>query len=180
MRKKMKWGLAAFALLLMGLLVYVVAGPYLAINGIRHLVANQQYDQLWRFVDFAQLRESIGPQIQERVVQGMLGRVGHTETDKAVGDVTALITKPAIDAIVSPLGVATLLTGTALAKRAAGQQDADGKTRPIDPLKDAETRFESPSRFTATVQSLEGKPVVFEFSRSGLRWKLTGIRLPDL
>jgi hypothetical protein len=29
------------------------------------------------------------------------------------------------------------------------------------------------------VQNAEGQPVVFEFSRTGLAWKLTGIDLPE-
>ena len=61
----------------------------------------------------------------------------------------------------------------------AGQRDADGKVRASDPLKDARARYESPSLFTATVQNADGKPVVFEFRRDGLTWKLAGLRLPE-
>jgi len=57
--------------------------------------------------------------------------------------------------------------------------EADGKARAADPLEGAKTRFESPSLFTATVPNAEGKPVVFEFHRDGLSWKLAGLRLPD-
>ena len=39
-------------------------------------------------------------------------------------------------------------------------------------------RYESPSRFTATVLDEDGKPMVFVFKRNGLRWKLADIRLP--
>ena len=56
---------------------------------------------------------------------------------------------------------------------------ADGKARAIDPLEDADTRFESASLFTATVRNAEGRPVVFEFRRAGLSWKLAGMRLPE-
>ena len=49
----------------------------------------------------------------------------------------------------------------------------------VDPLKDAKTGYVSPSLFTATVQNAEGQPVVFEFRRDGLVWKLAGLRLPE-
>jgi hypothetical protein len=49
---------------------------------------------------------------------------------------------------------------------------------PADPLKYAEHRYESLSRFTATAHDEDGNPVVFVFTRQGLRWKLTDIRLP--
>ena len=121
----------------------------------------------------------MAPQIQAKIAGGIVDRVGRGQTAEAIGGVTALIAEPAIDAMVSPTGVATLLHGTALARRVAGKKDADGKVRATDPLKDARTAYESPSLFTATVQNAEGRPVVFEFSRSGLAWKLTGIRLPE-
>ena len=81
--------------------------------------------------------------------------------------------------MVSPLGVATLLRGNALVRQVAGEKDADGKVRAADPLKDANTGYVSPSLFIATVHNAEGQPVVFEFRRTGLAWKLTGIDLPE-
>jgi hypothetical protein len=177
--KRRKWALGLVAALLLILLGYVVAGPYLAINGIRNVVAAKEYDQLWRFVDFDRLRDSVRPQLQERIARGIVGRIGPSETARTVGDVTALIAQPAIDAMVSPVGIATLLQGSALAHRMAGDVDADGKARSMDPLKDAKTGYVSPSLFTATVQNAEGQPVVFEFRRDGLSWKLAGLRLPE-
>lgn len=179
MSKKLRWILAIVIGMLLLLFAYAVAGPYLAVNGIRNLVAGGQYGELWRFVDYARLRESVRPQLQERIALGILGHVGQGQTGKTVSEVTALIAKPAIDAMVSPQGIATLLTGSALARDLAGKAGVDGKARAVDPLEDAETRFESPSLFTATVLNAEGKPVVFEFHRNGLSWKLAGLRLPE-
>lgn len=179
MKKKTKWLLAIPALLLIVLLAFVAAGPWLAINGIRNVIAAGEYGELWRFVDFARLRESLAPQIQAQIASGIVDRVGQGQTAEAIGGVTAMIAEPAIEAMVSPTGVATLLHGSALARRVSGQKDADGKVRAADPLKDAKTGYRSPSLFTATVRNAEGQPVVFEFSRSGLAWKLTGIRLPE-
>lgn len=179
MSKKLKWALAALVALLLMLLAYVIAGPYLAINGIRNLVAAGEYGELWRFVDYDRLRESVRPQIQERIARGIIGRIGPSETARTVGDVTALIAQPAIDAMVSPTGIATLLQGSALAHRIAGKADANGHAQAVDPLKDAKTGYVSPSLFTATVQNAEGQPVVFEFRRDGLVWKLAGLRLPE-
>ena len=179
MKKKTKWLLAIAALLLLALLAFVAAGPWLAINGIRNVVASGNYGELWRFVDFDQLRESVRPQIQERIARGIIERTGPGNTSDALTGVTDLISQPAIDAMVSPLGVATLLRGSALVRQVSGQTDADGKVRAADPLKDAKTGYVSPSLFTATVHNAEGQPVVFEFRRTGLTWKLTGIDLPE-
>lgn len=179
MPKKLKWTLAALAVLLLALLAFVAAGPWLTINGIRNVVASGEYGELWRFVDFDRLRESLKPQIQDKIVRGLMDRLGPNGSADTIGGVTSVIADPAIDAMVSPTGVATLLRGTALARSISGDTGPDGKARPVDPLKDASTRYESLSQFTATVNNAEGKPVVFEFSRDGLSWKLTGIRLPE-
>ncbi|MBK6332882.1 MAG: hypothetical protein IPF45_04325 [Thermomonas sp.] len=53
------------------------------------------------------------------------------------------------------------------------------RPKAVDPLQNATTNFESTSLFTATVETADGKPLVFEFTRTGLAWKLTGLRLPD-
>src|SRR5690606_6994341 len=115
MKKKTKWLLSGLAVLLLALLAFVAAGPWLAINGIRNVVASGEYGELWRFVDFERLRESVTPQIQSRIAGGIVDRVGRGETAQAIGGVTALIAEPAIDAMVSPVGIATLLHGRALA-----------------------------------------------------------------
>jgi hypothetical protein len=177
--KKLKWILAIAIGLLLALFAYAAAGPYLAVNGIRNLVASKQYGELWRFVDFDRLREDLRPQVQERIARGILGRVGPSQTGRTIGEVTAMVAKPAIDAMVSPQGIATLLTGSALARDMAGKVETDGRAHAADPLQGAKTRFESASLFTATVANAEGKPVVFEFHREGLSWKLAGLRLPE-
>ena len=59
MGRKAKWTLAGAGAVLLALLAFVAAGPYLAMNGIRNVVASGEYGELWRFVDFEQLRDSV-------------------------------------------------------------------------------------------------------------------------
>ena len=179
MGRKAKWTLAGATAVLLALLAFIAAGPYLAMNGIRNVVASGEYGELWRFVDFEQLRESVRPQVQDRIVRGLMERLGPGGTAQAVGGVTSVIAEPAIDAIVSPTGIALLMHGTALARKVSGGHGAGVDAPPQDPLRNARTRWVSPSLFTATVLNAEGKPVVFEFRRSGISWKLAGLRLPD-
>jgi hypothetical protein len=46
------------------------------------------------------------------------------------------------------------------------------------PFDGAKYRYESLSRFTATVQDDSGRPIQFVMTRDGLNWKLSDIRLP--
>lgn len=168
-----KW-IALSLVVLLALLGYAAAGPYLAIRGIHAAVETRDFDKLRRHVDFPALRERIRAQVSQRIVSSASNASGGIiggETGRALVD---QVSGHAVDAMVSPLGIATLLQGRALAHRAMGEDAGDA----TDPLLQAKTRFESPSRFTATVPGAEGRPVVFVFVRNGLRWKLADIRLP--
>ena len=174
-----KWLIAGLCVLLAVLAAYIAAGPYLAMNGIRNVVASGDYGKLSRFVDFQKLRDNVTPQIQARITRDIQQRLGAGSAANIASSVSLEISAPVIDAIVSPLGVGTLLTGSTLARQISGTKNKDGRAHADDPLKDAKTRYVSMSRFTATVISSEGKPVVFEFERTGLGWKMTGLDLPD-
>lgn len=177
MGKKTKWALLVLPLFtLLGTLGYVAAGPYLAINGIRRVAAGDNLAELWRFVDFNQLRASVGPQIRARIARELLNRVGAGEQPQTLAEITTMISQRPADAIASPEGIQHLLRNNILGPAGGA---GSGPRPPSDPLKNATTRFESASLFTASVPNAQGKPLVFEFRRQGLSWKLTGIRLPE-
>ena len=174
-----KW-IALIVVVLLALGTYVIAGPYLAINGIRTALAEQDTGKLERHVDFPALRVSIKAQMQDKLAR----RTGDMQSNLAGAFALSIANNfvgSGVDAVVTPLGIGALLQGRSLWKRSLGETmdgDAYGKAIPMDPLKQAVRRYESPSRFTATVLDEDGKPMVFVFTRHGLRWKLADIRLP--
>jgi hypothetical protein len=173
----MKKGIALAVAVLVLLLGYVAAGPYLAIRGIHESLRSRDLDRLERYVDFVALRGNVQTQVEDRLARA----AGDSALGGVARRVVAEISDHAVDAMVSPQGIAVLLEGRALARRVAGQPSVaakDGKSAGYEPLQNAQTRFESASRFTATTRSAEGDPVVFVFERQGLRWRLTDVRLP--
>ena len=174
-----KW-IALTVLLLLALGAYVVAGPYLAINGIRTALIEQDTGRLERHVDFPALRVSIKAQMQDKLAR----RTGDMQSNLAGAFALSIANNfvgSGVDAMVTPLGIGALLQGRSLWKKSLGETvdgDSYSKAVPVDPLKQAVRRYESPSRFTATVLDEDGKPMVFVFKRNGLRWKLADIRLP--
>lgn len=174
-----KW-IALTVVLLLALGAYVVAGPYLAINGIRTALIEQDTGRLERHVDFPALRVSIKAQMQDKLAR----RTGDMQSNLAGAFALSIANNfvgSGVDAMVTPLGIGALLQGRSLWKKSIGETvdgDSYSKAVPVDPLKQAVRRYESPSRFTATVLDEDGKPMVFVFKRNGLRWKLADIRLP--
>lgn len=168
-------------LLLLGLLGWTAAGPYLAIRGISQAIEQRDTGRLERHVDFPTLRMNLKAQLADQVVR----RAGVDAQSSMFGAVAISLAGnlagAGVDAMVTPTGIAALLQGHALWKRASGQTiggDSYAPTEPAQPLKDASHRFESLSRFTATVHSDDGQPLVFVLDRQGLQWRLTDIRLP--
>ena len=174
-----KW-IALIVVVLLALGSYVVAGPYLAINGIRTALAEQDTGKLERHVDFPALRVSIKAQMEDKLAR----RTGGMQSNLAGAFALSIANNfvgSGVDAMVTPLGIGALLQGRSLWKKSIGETvdgDSYSKAVPVDPLKQAVRRYESPSRFTATVLDEDGKPMVFVFKRNGLRWKLADIRLP--
>lgn len=175
-----KW-IALLLVVLLAVVGYVAAGPYLAINGIRAALAEQDTGKLEKHVDFPALRVSIKAQVEDSLAR----RAGSGIESNLFGALALSVANnllgSGVDAMVTPLGIGALLQGRSMWKQSIGDTvdgDTYGKPVPADPLKEAEHHYESPSRFTATVRDEDGKPVVFVFKRKGLDWKLADIRLP--
>ena len=173
-----KWWIGA-AILLVLLLGYVAAGPFLTVNAIRDAVRAQNMPELSRHVDFPALRGSLKLQLDDYLVR----RAGPEVQSNAFGAIALRIASGmaggTVDAMVNPAGLAAMMGGRNVWQRASGGgARADTGTPPADPLQDARYRFESPSRFIATVLDDAGQPVVFVLTREGLGWKLSDVRLP--
>src|SRR5690606_32109494 len=87
-----------------------------------------------------------------------------------------------VDAMVTPAGLGAIMEGTRTWDRIGSGPRPSGDEARVKPesrpLRDAEHRFESWSRFCATVHDASGRPVGFVLTRKGLVWKLSDIRLP--
>ncbi|MDO5504745.1 MAG: DUF2939 domain-containing protein [Pseudoxanthomonas suwonensis] len=183
MTRSVKWLLWCLVLAAVLLLGFVIAGPWIAMRGIQHAVTERSVTALMLHVDFPELRGNVRAQLEDRIARDFARRVGNDTgmLGMAGGALAKQVSDSAVDAMVSPAGIMVLLEGNALARGIAGRplRDADGaRIAPVE-LGEASTRYESTSRFTATLRSRDGSPVTFVFTRKGLRWKLSDIHLPS-
>lgn len=175
-----KW-IALLVLVLALLLGYVAAGPFLTVHAIRTAVKQGDTAALSRHVDFAAIRISLKAQVDDYIVRragpqvqsSLFGALGLSMASGLAGT--------AVDAIATPMGIGAVLEGRKVFKRldgSAAHRDAYQPVAPAEPLKDLNYRYESASRFTATVNNADGDPVTFVLTRDGLSWKVTDVRLP--
>jgi len=176
-----KW-IALLVVALLALAGWIAAGPFLTINAIREAVAREDTAELARHVDFVAVRRSLRAQVEDTLAR----KAGLDTQDNPLGAFALGLANQAaggiVDVLATPAGIGAILQGRGLLHRLSGGgvDPGDGLAHvpPPDPLKDASYRFESPSRFSATVRNADGDPVVFVLTRDGLRWTLTDIRLP--
>jgi hypothetical protein len=180
--RRWPWVMAVIGLVLLALLGWVVAGPWLAIRGIEQALAGRDTAALSRHVDFPTLRLNLKAQVQDRIVR----RAGEDLTRHPLGVLAVAATgqaaSAAVDLAASPAGVAGLLQGHALFQRARGRTeggDTWAAAEPARPLRQARLRYQSLSRFTATIDHADGGSTVCVLERKGLRWRLVDIRLPE-
>lgn len=163
---------------------WVAAGPFLALRSIEAAVRQEDMRALERHVDFPLVRSSVRAQLEDYVARRMAEPDLPAEF-RAIGtQVTRGVTGGIVDLLVTPAGIGAVLQGRSIVRRVMGlppeAAPATG-TAPataFDPLANARYRYESASRFTATVPNADGAPVVFVFTRDGLRWRMTDVRLP--
>jgi hypothetical protein len=176
-----KW-LALLLAALIALAAYVAAGPYLAVNGVRSAIKDQDTAALERHVDFPVLRSNLRAQVDDYLLRQAGAEMQRNVFGAIALQVAGGLAGGAVDALLTPAGIGAVLGGRSLWHRGSGagidRNDSYSHSAPHDPLEGARYRYESTSRFTATVDDRDGDPVVFVMSRDGLRWKLTDIRLP--
>lgn len=175
----MKQWLALTVVALLALATYVAAGPYRTVDAIGDAIERQDAAALSKQVDFPALRSSLKAQLADRIVReagedvqaSALGAIGLSIAGGLVGGV--------VDTMVTPLGLGAIMEGRKLGERFTDPfSPAPVGSAARDPFADAVYRYESVSRFTATVRAHERQPVVFVLTRDGLRWRLSDIRLP--
>ncbi len=176
--KTKTWIALLFAAVL-ALGAWMAAGPWLAIDAIGDAVQANDAGALSRQVDFPALRASVKRQLADRVVRAA-GADVQASTLGALGLTLATgATSLAVDATVNPVGLAALIEGRAVWRQVGNDfKPVDPDARPPRPFDGARYRYESLSRFTATLPVDGDGEMVVVLTRQGLRWRLTDVRLP--
>lgn len=174
-----KKSLVFIVALLLVLGTYVAVGPYLTVRAIRSAVKAQDAIALAKQVDFPSLRASLKVQLSDRLVRDAGPDVQANPFGAFGLSIAGGVIGGAVDAMVTPIGLGAMMEGRRVWRRVDdGFSTADPDMPAQEPLHDAVYRYESLSRFTATVRDKDGHPIVFVLARDGVQWRLSDIRLP--
>lgn len=176
-----KW-LAIALLAFVAIVAWIAAGPFRTMDSIGRAMETNDTAELARHVDFPAVRSSLRAQLDDYLVR----RAGADAQASPFGALALRIAGAAsaglVDVLATPAGIGLVLQGRDVWHRVSGggisPTDTYAHVPPEELLADASYRFESPSRFTATVPNRDGAPVVFVLTRDGLDWRITDVRLP--
>lgn len=166
--------------MLAALLVWTASGPWRAMAGIHRAVQAGDAAALARHVDFPALRASLKPQVQDRIVRAA-GQDAQSGRFAAFGlTVAAGLAGGLVDAMVTPVGLGAVMEGRKVWDRIGNVPPPSSGTPAMGPAPapGPRLRFESTSRASAIVSLDDGSELTLVLSRSGMRWRLTEIRLP--
>ncbi len=186
--KKGIWVAAGVLVLLIG---YVMAGPFLAVYQIKGAIKERDQEALAEHVDFPVLRGNLKEQLNGQ----LMGEMASSKSNDAFAMFGMMLADKLVDvmvdSLVTPASLARLMAGEKVPVRPAkgGEQDGetggaqksetgDQPTEQKELLADASYHFRSTSRFVARVTDRKGRPLDFVLTRDGLSWRLTNIVLP--
>lgn len=144
--------------------------PYLAIQGVRSAVDQQDPESFNRYIDYAKLRESLKTQLTAKVAAEM----GTEPTENIGGALALAFVNQLVDALVKPEMVMA-----AMKEGHLGPKTADAGDKASQEVTWAVTR-DTLNRVVVHGQSADStEKVGVVFERYGFAsWKLTGIELP--
>jgi len=176
---KTKTWIAVLLAVVLALGAWVAAGPWLAIDAIGDAIQANDAGALSAQVDFPAVRASLKRQLADRVVRAAGSEVQASALGALGLTLATGATSLAVDAAVNPVGLAALLEGRTVWRQVGNDfTPPDPDAPPSRPFEHARYRYESLSRFTATLPVDGGGEMVVVLSRQGLRWRLTDVRLP--
>ena len=172
-----KW-IALVLVVLVALVGYVAAGPYLTVRAIREAVKTGNHSALSDQVDFPALRTSFKAQLSDRMIREAGPEMQASPYGALALTIAGGAINAAVDLMVNPAGLGAMMEGRSVWNNVRDGFAAQPQAANNVPLEEPGYRYESLSRFTATVKDENGNPVVFVLTRDGLQWRLSDVQLP--
>ncbi|MEB3767966.1 DUF2939 domain-containing protein [Acinetobacter sp. MD2] len=188
--KKWLYGTATGVILIAGTWV---ASPYWMMYQLKQAYQQQQFERVSTYIDYAQVRQSLEPQIESVVVSQLPQNQSrwHAIVRKMI---ESKMSQSVLDHLVSDRTLQLLMQGKQLSdiiphfnlteQRRSAYNVLQANTAVYeDPSKKPQgtnyhTAYVSPNRFAISLQTQDGKQTQFIFSRyAGWYWKMTAVDL---
>ncbi|WP_298145806.1 DUF2939 domain-containing protein [uncultured Acinetobacter sp.] len=175
MNKKVIAGVVA---LLIIVLAYIYASPYLVLNTIKKAAQQGDSEKVSAYVDYPSVRQSLKDQMNAHLMKDVV-------SDKADGweafgaMVATTMVEKVVDSLVSPQGLTLMMQGKDFKDTLQNHQQSGIEQSEDKPKLEYSTRYLSMNMFEATLKNLNNnKMLKVIMERDGLSWKVKKFVLP--
>jgi len=154
--------------------VWFYATPYITLYHIKKAIEAQDAAEISRYMDFPSLRENLKTSLAVRKAAG-----GSNLFKSLRSLLSGAVTDPMVDALVTPEGIATMIKGEKIFGKKGGNGQTSGQENEDD--QEYSMGYETINRFVLKTKNKDTpkKETGFVFTRKGMSWKLSAVRLPS-
>lgn len=171
--KKVVWVAGVILVLVVG---YVAAGPYLTVSAIKTGIVEQDSEKLSENIEFPKLRQNLKDQLNVAMVKNAAIELEDNPFAALAAGFATKMVDVIVDSFVTPSGLAALMEG-----KKPPKDGGTGNTTPPnkdDLFKNARFSYDSTSKFSIWVPNDKGEEARFVLQRDGLSWKLVNLVIP--
>jgi hypothetical protein len=158
--------------------LYAAAAPYLTLYMIKSGVEQSDPEKISKYVDFPALRANLKAQLHSHIQSGETPSSSENPVAKAANRLVSKMADDAVDSLVTPAGLKTLVQGEQRRERSTRDSSPGAGESKGGVLKNASCRYENLDTFSVTTKDDKNREIRLILSRSGLSWKLSNIILP--
>jgi hypothetical protein len=178
MKKKLLWIVPPIAIIL-ALVGYFVASPFLTLKSIKNSAKNKNYEELAKYVDFESIRQGIKSQMSAQL-EGVRLKATGNPSDLLIFDKIEEAMTEAVDQMVTAENLVGFLDSkneNELAEIKDEKSNSENSEK-VEDEEDESFSFTSLNEFVLNRKFYE-KDIKIILTRKGLDWSVTNIILPN-
>ncbi|MCI5218995.1 MAG: DUF2939 domain-containing protein [Candidatus Electrothrix sp. LOE2] len=171
--KKIVWVAGVVLVLIVG---YVAAGPYLTVSAIKTGIVEKDSEKLSENIEFPTLRQNMKEQLNATMMKNAATELKDNPFAALAAGFATKMVDGIVDSFITPSGLAALMEG----KKPSQGKNSDNTTQPKkdDLFKNARYSYDSMSKFSIWVPNDKGGEARFVLNRGGISWKLVNLVIP--
>lgn len=161
---------------------YMAAAPYLAVSAIKTGITEQDSEKLSDYIEFPTLRQNLKDQLNIIMMANAAKELDDNPFSALAAGFATTMVDTLVDSFVTPSGLAKLMSGESSSSDKPSPNSSttqETNTQEEDLFKQAESSYDSLSKFSIWVPNEDGDKVRFVLNRDGISWKLVNIVLPE-
>lgn len=175
--KKAAWAVVFMVVVVIG---YVAAAPYLTVSNLKTGIVENDAELLSENIDFPVFRQNLKNRFSAAMMRNAGAAFGNNPFTAVASRFASTMVEEVVDSFVTPSGLAKLMAGDKPYRSRPGRGNRPAAESPNrdDLFKNARFSYDSLSRFSIRVPTDTGDEVRFILERDGISWMLVDMVVP--